>query len=256
MHARQKELIGLLNKKSLVKIISGIDNFNPDQVGRIVRAASIAKAGAVDVVAEKEIVWLARQLTELPVFASSVDPQKLADAIKHGADAVEIGNFDALYKRGFYITADEVVKLSRDTLKLIPSGTPLSVTIPGHLSLVAQIQLAQQLESIGVTMLQTEGVCRVVSMDRKVGAMDADEKAKLTIENTKTLCRAVSIPIMTASGINSDNVIDAFMSGASAVGIGSAVNLLETETGMTEVLNSIMDKVSLMEQQARSEMVS
>jgi 2-keto-3-deoxy-6-phosphogluconate aldolase len=240
---QQEQLFQALQGRRLVKVIAGIDNFDLERVAQVVRAATAAGAGAVDVAARADIVELARQLTDLPIFASSVTPEDLATAIASGADVAEIGNFDALYKDGFYLSADDVVKLTEQTRNLLPKGTPLSVTIPGHLSMESQVRLAQHLESMGVTMLQTEGASRVITLTKEVQLLPAEEKARLTLENTEVLAACVSIPVMTASGVTVDNVLDGFKVGAAAVGVGSTVNRLTTEADMVEVLTAMMQQV-------------
>ncbi len=243
MTSKQSQVLQLLREKRLVKVISGISNFDSDHVAQVVRAASVAGVGAVDVAARHDIVQLASQTTDLPVFASSINPQDLAIAAANGADVAEIGNFDALYKDGFYLTADEVLRLTEKTQALLPQETLLSVTIPGYLSVDAQVRLAERLQAMGVTMLQTEGASRVVTVTRTVQLLPAEEKARLTLENTQALCAAVSLPVMTASGIHAGNVVEAFDAGAAAVGIGSVVNRLHAEEDMVDVLLGIMQQV-------------
>ena len=85
-----------LAAKRAVKIIAGIDNFDIDRVKSVVIAADRAKASAVDVSANEEIIKMAKENTTLPVFVSSIVPEDLAMAVKAGADAIEIGNFDDL----------------------------------------------------------------------------------------------------------------------------------------------------------------
>ncbi len=116
------------------------------------------------------------------------------------------------------MTAEELLELTKKTQALLPKETPLSVTVPGYLSIDAQILLADELQSMGVTMIQTEGASKVISLTRTVQLLPAEEKAQLTLQNTQVLCRVVSIPVMTASGINLENIQDAFALGASAVG--------------------------------------
>ena len=104
-----------LNEKRAVKIIAGIDNFNAESVKKVVKAASNSGANAVDICANPDIIAMARSLTDLPLFVSSVDPLELAHAVALGADAVELGNFDALYKKGMTFTASQVLNLARKT---------------------------------------------------------------------------------------------------------------------------------------------
>lgn len=256
MYKQQEQLIKLLQEKCLVKVISGINNFDLDQIAQVVRSATVAGAGAVDVTARHDVVRLARQLTDLPIFASSINPQELAIALENGADVAEIGNFDALYKDGFYLSAEEVLKLTEKTLALIPQNALVSVTIPGYLSVEAQVRLAEQLGSLGVTMLQTEGASRIINMTKEVQLLSATEKATQTLENTKALVKATSTPVMTASGIAANNILEAFQAGASAVGIGSAVNSLYTEEDMVETLMLMMTQVQLLKRANKLELAS
>jgi len=244
MNQQQEQLLTLLRQKRLVKVIAGIDNLDESRVLQVVKAAELAGAGAMDVAAQPEIVKLAKANTELPVFASSIHAEELAQAIEAGADAAEIGNFDALYKNGFYMTAEELLALTKKTQALFPKGTPLSVTIPGYLSTDAQILLADELQSLGVTLIQTEGASKVISTTRSVQLLPAEEKAQLTLHNTQVLCRVVSIPVMTASGINLENIQEAFTMGAAAVGVGSAVNRLASQDEMVTMLRAMMQTVS------------
>ncbi len=249
MQKQQEQVIQLLKEKRLVKVISGINNFDLDRVGQVVRAATVAGAGAVDVAARHDVVRQTRQITDLPIFASSINLQDLAIAAANGADVAEIGNFDALYNDGFYLSAEEVLHLAEKTLALVSNDTLVSVTIPGYLSIEAQIRLAERLAFLGVHMLQTEGASKVITLTREVQLLESKEKAALTLENTQALCQAVSIPVMSASGIQVNNVQEAFKRGAAAVGIGSAVNRLHTEEDMVDVLMAIMSQVQELHQQ-------
>ena len=84
-----------LREKRAVKIIAGIDNYDLESVRNVSKAAQLGLASAVDVAANEEVIKAARQNTKLPIFVSSVEPFKLAKAAQWGADAIEIGNFDA-----------------------------------------------------------------------------------------------------------------------------------------------------------------
>lgn len=237
-------MANMLADNKLVKMIAGIDNTDLNRVEAIVKAAELAGAGAVDVAATPEVVALAKSLTSLPVFASSVDANALAQAVAAGADVAEIGNFDALYAQGFYMTAQDVLNLTQETLALLPEGTPVSVTIPGHLSLGAQMALAQELEALGVALIQTEGASSVVTLTREVQILSAQDKVRRTMENTYAISQTVRTPVMTASGIDADNVAEAFANGAVAVGVGSSVNKLASQEDMVAQLKAILNAVS------------
>ena len=228
-----------LNEKRAVKIIAGIDNFNVESVKKVVNAASNSGASAVDICANPDIVAMARSMTDLPLFVSSVEPQELAHAAILGADAIELGNFDALYKKGQTFTASQVLRLARETRELIGDDVFFCVTIPGELEVGEQIELARDLEALGVDLIQTEG--HFTNETPSNGVRGLIERAELTISNTIELSRNVDIPIMTATGINPTTASLAFAAGASAIGCGSCVNKLDSEISMLAVSKSLVE---------------
>ena len=228
-----------LQEKRAVKIIAGIDNFDTERVKKVVMAASCAGASAVDICAVPDIIAMARQLTDLPIFVSSINPQELAHAVILGADAIELGNFDALYKKGQSFTAKDVLKLAQETKTLIDEDVFFCVTIPGELEISEQIELARELETLGVNLIQTEGHFNNESPSN--GVRGLIERAELTISNTIELSRNIELPIMTATGINPTTASLAFASGASAIGCGSCINKLDSEISMIAVSKSLVE---------------
>ena len=204
----------------------------------MVNAASNSGASAVDICANPDIVAMARSMTELPLFVSSVDPQELAHAAILGADAIELGNFDALYKKGLTFSASQVLSLVKRTLELLDRDIFFCVTIPGELEIAEQIELARELEDLGIDLIQTEGH---FSKDPANGVRGLVERAELTISNTIELTRNVEIPVMTATGINPTTAPLAFAAGASAIGCGSCVNKLDSEISMLAVSKSLVE---------------
>jgi acetolactate synthase small subunit len=240
--SRKEQLKNSIAKKSFVKIIAGIDNFDIDKVKQIVTAAEKGGANAVDIAANAEIIKMAKETTNLPVFVSSIKPEELAMAAMLGVDAIEVGNFDALYKAGTEVSAEEVLEITRKTIELAGNDVFLSVTIPGHIEINDQIRLAQQLEEMGVDLIQTEGAATVeISSD---GARGLIQQAHVSISNTIELVRNIEVPVMTASGITSTTASIAFAAGASAIGIGSFVNKLSSTLEMTAAVMSIMSAVN------------
>jgi hypothetical protein len=228
-----------LAEKRCVKVISGIDNYDTEKLKRVVSAADQSAASAVDIAAREDLIYLAKELTDIAVFVSSIDPSKLEMAVREGADAVEIGNYDALYNDGLRITGEEVLNVTKETLNRIGNDVFTCVTVPGHIDIAEQIKLAQELEELGVNLLQTEGAA--VANIKNTGARGLLEKANVSIANTIELVRNVNIPVMTASGITPTTAGLAFAAGASAVGIGSCVNKLDTALGMIAVVRSIVE---------------
>ena len=227
-----------LDEKKAVKIIAGIDNFNAESVKKVVMAASNSGASAIDICSKPEIISMVREMTDLPLFVSSIEPEELAYAIELGADAVELGNFDALYKKGMSFSASQVLSLAKRTKELI-GNTFFCVTIPGELEISEQIELARNLEDLGVDLIQTEGHFSNESPSN--GVRGLLERAELTISNTIELSRNVELPIMTATGINPTTASLAFAAGASAIGCGSCVNKLDSEISMLAVTRSLVE---------------
>jgi hypothetical protein len=101
------------------------------------------------------------------------------------------------------LSSEQIIEKTKEVRKLLPL-TPLSVTIPHTLSLIDQISLARELERLGVDVLQTEGVrafCEdyFLSLCEK-SVQEKVEEAVPEIVVTYELSRAVSIPVMCASG--------------------------------------------------------
>lgn len=229
-----------LDEKRAVKIIAGIDNFDIENVKNVVLAAEKSGASAVDVSAKEEIIEMAKENTSLPVFVSSIVPEDLAMAVKVGADAIEIGNFDALYKKGMRMSAIEILDIVNETLRLIGiSKVFVCVTVPGHIEIGEQIALAKALEELNIDLIQTEGAATVDAQSN--GARGLLETAQVSIANTIELARNVEIPVMTASGLTPTTVALAFAAGASAVGVGSCVNKLGSEIEMIAAASSIVE---------------
>lgn len=229
-----------LSEKRAVKIIAGIDNFNAESVKKVVLAADKAGASAVDICANPDIISMVRDLTDLPIFVSSVVPEELVHAVALGADAIELGNFDALYKKGISFNASQVLNLVKRTVELLDGEEVFfSVTIPGELEIGEQISLARELETMGIDLIQTEG--HFSNENPSNGARGLVERAELTLSNTIELSRNIELPIMTATGINPTTASLAFASGASAIGCGSCVNKLDSEISMIAVSKNLVE---------------
>lgn len=229
-----------LSEKRAVKIIAGIDNFDAESVKKVVLAADKAGASAVDICANPDIISMVRDLTDLPIFVSSVVPEELVHAVALGADAIELGNFDALYKKGISFNASQVLNLVKRTVELLDGEEVFfSVTIPGELEIGEQISLARELETMGIDLIQTEG--HFSNENPSNGARGLVERAELTLSNTIELSRNIELPIMTATGINPTTASLAFASGASAIGCGSCVNKLDSEISMIAVSKNLVE---------------
>lgn len=225
------------------KVISGIANFDVASVMTLVRASKNACRDmdglALDVAASQEIIHAVRAEFDGMVFASSVVVSELVDAVAAGADGVELGNFDALYAKGYYIDAAEVLALAQETIQALAGRALVCVTVPGHLNQDTQVKLAQDLEALGVDLIQTEGAARLLSQTPQVKSLSASEKAEMTLSNAQALVNAISVPVMAASGMAAGTVAASRAVGVAAVGIGSAVNKLAAQSEMEAALDAI-----------------
>lgn len=231
-----------LKEKRAVKIIAGIDNFDLANIKKVVMAAQNSGASAVDICADEEIIREVRGMTDMPIFVSSIMPEELVRAVELGVDAIELGNFDALYKKGMTFSAHDVIESVVKTYELLNNREVFfSVTIPGELSVAEQIKLARRLEKMGVNLIQTEGQ---FTSEQSEGVRGLMARAALTIANTVELSRNVEIPIMTASSINPTTAAFAFAAGASAIGAGSCVNKADSEISMMATCRNLVEIAS------------
>lgn len=233
-----------LEEKKAVKIIAGIDNFDLDNVKKVVIAAQMANGSAVDVSADKDVIEIAKANTQLPIFVSSIDASLLSQAMEWGADAIEIGNYDALYKKGERISAEQILDIVSKTLALVEEDTFISVTVPAHIEISEQIELAKKLEELNINLIQTEGAATTrVNSD---GARGLLETALASISNTMELARNVKTPVMCASGITPATAALAFAAGASAIGVGSCINKLDSQISMIATAKLVVEAVNKM----------
>jgi len=242
---RLKTLPVLLQKsiqnRSLLKVISGLNNFNPESVLKISKAAGLGGADLLDIACEPELVKLALEVSNIPVCVSSVEPTLFPQAVKAGASIIEIGNFDSFYPDGRIFSADEVISLAIKSRKLLPEVV-LSVTVPHTLSLDSQAQLAIDLIDIGVDFIQTEGGASAHPISP--GTLGLIEKATPTLAGTFAISAALNekqsdVPVICASGLSEVTVPMAISVGATGVGVGSAVNKLETELAMIATIKGL-----------------
>lgn len=232
-----------LSAHRAVKIIAGIDNFDIDNVKKVVKAAEAAGASAIDICADECIIGEVREMTDMPLFVSSIVPSELARAVELGADAIELGNFDVLYKKGMSFSKDDVLRLVDETIELLGDNRVFfSVTVPGEISIADQIDLARELEIRGIDLIQTEG--HFASETQADGVRGLMERAELTISNTLELSRNIEMPIMTATGINPTTAPFAFAAGASAIGCGSCINKMNSEISMIATARQLVEIAS------------
>jgi hypothetical protein len=227
-----------LDERRALKVIAGLTNFDAASVERISRAAGMGGADLIDVACDPALVQLAAEVSGLPICVSAVDPELFPAAVAAGAALVEIGNYDAFYPLGRIFDAEEVLAITRRTRELLPEVV-LSVTVPHVLPLDQQEQLAADLVVAGADLIQTEG--GMSAKPFSAGSLGLIEKAAPTLAAAHSISRAVSVPVLCASGLSSVTVPMAIAAGAAGVGVGSAVNKLNDQLAMVAVVRGLRE---------------
>jgi hypothetical protein len=227
-----------LEERRALKVIAGLTNFDAASVERISRAAGMGGADVIDVACDPALVQLAAEVSGLPICVSAVDPELFPAAVAAGAAMVEIGNYDAFYPLGRIFDAAEVLSITRRTRELLPEVV-LSVTVPHVLPLDQQEQLAADLVVAGADLIQTEG--GMSAKPFSAGSLGLIEKAAPTLAAAHSISRAVSVPVLCASGLSSVTVPMAIAAGAAGVGVGSAVNKLNDQLAMVAVVRGLRE---------------
>ena len=227
-----------LVERRALKVIAGLTNFDAASVERISRAAGLGGADLIDVACDPALVQLAAEVSGLPICVSAVDPDLFPAAVAAGAAMVEIGNYDAFYPLGRIFDAEEVLAITRRTRELLPEVV-LSVTVPHVLPLDQQEQLAADLVVAGADIIQTEGGTSAKPFN--AGSLGLIEKAAPTLAAAHSISRAVSVPVLCASGLSSVTLPMAIAAGAAGVGVGSAVNKLNDPLAMVAVVRGLRE---------------
>ena len=235
------QLQSALDRGQALKAIAGLNNFDGDRVEAIVKAAELGGATFVDIAADPALVQRIKAITSLPVCVSAVEPAKFVDCVAAGADLIEIGNFDSFYAQGIRFEAAEVLAMTQETRRLLPNVL-LSVTVPHILALDEQVALAEALVAAGADIIQTEG--GTSSQPVHAGSLGLIEKAAPTLAAAYEISRAVSVPVLCASGISAVTAPLAIAAGAAGVGVGSAINKLDNEIAMVAAVRSIVESLS------------
>ena len=225
-------------QRRTLKVISGLNNYNWENVAAVVKAAQAGGATFVDIAADPALVCHVRQLIDLPICVSAVEPDAFAAAVAAGADLIEIGNFDSFYAQGRCFAAAEVLEITQQTRSRLP-GVTLSVTVPHILPLDEQVELAEALVAAGADIIQTEG--GTSSRPTHAGILGLIEKAAPTLAAAHSISRAVSVPVLCASGLSDVTVPLAIAAGAAGVGIGSAINQLNDEVAMVAAVRRLVE---------------
>lgn len=234
-----------LEAKSLLKVISGLNNFNVNSITMIAKAATIGGADIVDIACKPDLVEIVTQVCDIPICVSAVAPELFVDCVKAGATMVEIGNFDVFYERGIIFSPEKVINLTKQTKQILPN-IPLSVTVPHNISLDRQVDLALQLVEEGADIIQTEG--GTSAKPYSSGIQGYFEKSVPTLSATyaikqEFLKNNIKNPIMSASGLSKVTCPMAITCGASAVGVGSEINKLDNLLSMVAITRALKESL-------------
>ena len=234
-----------LSSKSLLKIISGLNNFEPLSVKKISEAAFLGGADLLDIACKPELVESAIEISSLPICVSSVEPKSFIDSVKAGASLIEIGNYDSFYEEGITFSEEKVLNLTKETKDLLPN-VPLSVTVPHTMPIDKQVDLAMKLVLEGADIIQTEG--GKSSNPYNSGIQGLIEKSVPTLAATYAINKefenhSIYIPIMSASGLSEVTCPLAVSCGASAIGVGSVVNKLDDLISMIAVVRGLKESL-------------
>lgn len=250
MNLFSSKLYDSFQAKKVIKVITGIDQTDISQIVSIIKAAELSGSTYVDVVANPKVVKLVKSVSSLPVCVSSIDLIELYNCVVAGADLIEIGNFDCCYKKGIYLTSRQILQLTQE-LKCLLSNIDLCVTIPYYLSISDQVTLAQDLEFLGVNIIQTESIfiknkLQVLNFNDS-NTFSSAYPSYLSLLSTYCISRYVDIPIITSSSMNTLTSSIALLFGASGVGVGSIIrnqnNLLEMSRYL-KILRSSMNLIA------------
>tara|TARA_Y100001968_G_scaffold333874_1_gene400398 strand:- start:13447 stop:14211 length:765 start_codon:yes stop_codon:yes gene_type:complete len=231
--------------RSLLKVISGLTNFDALSVKKIAISAALGGADLLDIACDPELVHLIRQHTDCPICVSSIEPELFLGAVEAGASVVEIGNFDSFYAQGRVFTAAEVIDMTKRAKSLVPT-TPLSVTVPHILPLDEQSSLAVDLINAGADIIQTEGGKSATPTSS--GVLGLIQKAAPTLAAVHAISQSfkqadLRAPILCASGLSSVTAPMAIAAGASGIGVGSIVNRLDNELAMVAEVKTIKESL-------------
>nr|YP_010336350.1 hypothetical protein MW428_pgp142 [Goniotrichopsis reniformis]UNJ14756.1 hypothetical protein [Goniotrichopsis reniformis] len=231
-------------EKKVLKIISGINNFDVKKVFNIVNTAEFSSATYIDVSANINLIKLIKKVSKLPICVSVIDSSNIYKCLANGAEIIEIGNYDLFYKHGHIFSSKRIINLVKEIKILFPQIT-LCVTLPHDLSVKKQLILAKQLMQLGVNLFQTEGLSSHVSYSNNIYSIGKSlSKVSATLSTTYILSDKSSIPIVTASGLTQTTIPMAFAYGASGIGISQSLLKMKNLNEMNALTNTVKKIIS------------
>ena len=228
-----------LREKRAIKVSYRASLNNLENVAKFARAAQTARASAIDIPCDKQAFDMARKYSKLPLFASSIHPFEILNAVKYGVDAIEIGNFNNYYSKAQAYNAFQIYDIVLETLGLINDyDVFVSVTIPGYILIEDQVLLAKKLQLLGVDLIHIEGISVANRMYIK------DDIS--TVANLPTIYENISTPIM-ASAVSTDIAKKLFSYGANAVDYDclNPSSEVSTSNDIRKIVSSVFHRNSI-----------
>lgn len=235
-----------LKNRKVVKVITGLSNFDVDSIVKTVKAAEIAGATYVDVASSPKLVKILKSITNLPICVSSIEPKDLYKCLLAGADIFEVGNFDHFYSKNIYISGPQIINLVRE-VKSFLNDKPLCVTIPHTLLLDEQVDLVRKIAKSGVTMVQTEGYIskNKTILDSDSLIVQSTHLSSCALSTSYILSRQTSLPVIASSGLSYISAPIAIACGASGIGIGSALLNYKSVSRQAEYINQLTSSLDM-----------
>ena len=222
--------------KQAVKVITGLNNFKIQQIKQMTQASEIAGATYLDIAADINIIEEIRSTSTIPICVSAITAEELVHCQQAGVQILEIGNYDAFYEQGRLFSSREIMEISQNTRERLPETT-LCVTIPHILCIEEQIKLTQDLQNIGVDIIQTEG--KSTSFSKQGDLSGIIQKSASTCSSTYAISKNINIPIISASGISALTSPISFLYGASCIGISTNIKRLNNVASMVMYIYEI-----------------
>nr|YP_009394503.1 hypothetical protein [Vertebrata thuyoides]ARW63065.1 hypothetical protein [Vertebrata thuyoides] len=229
--------------KSVLKVITGIDNINIHQVTKMAKAAELSNATYLDVSSNIKLIKFLKSFSSLPICVSSIDPVDIYNALSSGVDIIEIGNYDFLYNQGIYLSKKQIIELSKE-IQCLANNIDICVTVPYYLSIYEQVSLAQDLKNLGINIIQTEGISKVHITDYPFNLIQSGSSFSNlhnsfipSLFSAYIISQYVNVHIIASSGCkNIVGPISKFY-GVSGIGIGSAVQEQDSILRMSKYID-------------------
>lgn len=186
-----------LREKRAINITA--NTLNEIEIAKICKASQIGKASSVSIPSNKKLFEIARQNTKLPIFATSIHPFEILDAVRWGAEAIKIGGFNNSF------TANEIYDIVLETLGLINDYNFYScVEIPENIKIEEKIQLIKKLEILGVDLIQIKDSEENINKINENTILSIITTQDISSVNSSNLLNSIATNIINIDSIDSE----------------------------------------------------